>query len=61
MFRQLMGLFYFNKFISYSVFNETMKINFIKTLFSHIPETLKIVLVIILVYGAIALVTYFVW
>ena len=32
-----------------------------KTLSAHIPETVQIGLAVLLVYGLIALITYFVW
>jgi len=32
-----------------------------KTISSHIPESVKIGLIVLLVYAAIGLVTYFVW
>jgi hypothetical protein len=38
-----------------------MKTNFMKTLSAQLPETVKIAIAVILVYGTIALVTYLVW
>jgi hypothetical protein len=39
-----------------------MKTNFMKALSSiNLPQTIKIALIVIAVYGAIALITYIVW
>jgi len=38
-----------------------MKKNFMKTFVEQVPEIVKIAVVVLLVYGLIALITYLVW
>jgi hypothetical protein len=38
-----------------------MKNNFMKTFIEQVPESVKIAVVVLFVYGLIALITYLVW